>query len=105
MWLWMIDNQEEPTNLNLSRLVGECHIAAWFYDELIFYADDCCESHWVRNYNSPQPYAKGKGASLMVADFVSAHYGFLQSCDGNESTHVMFKPGKNWDGYFTNDDV
>jgi hypothetical protein len=41
----------------------------------------------------------------MVADFVSAHYGFVQSCDGNESTHVMFKPGKNWDGYFTNDDV
>ena len=104
MWLWMTDNQEEPTNLNLSRLGGECHIAAWFHDELIFYAD-CCESHWVRNDNSPQPYAKGKGASLMVADFVSAHYGFLQSCDGNESTHVMFKAGKNWDEYFTNDDV
>lgn len=41
----------------------------------------------------------------MVADFVSADYGFLQSHNGNESAHVKFKSGKNRDGYFTNDDI
>jgi hypothetical protein len=51
------------------------------------------------------PYAKGKGHSMMVADFVSADYGWLQSPDGKETAHVIFKAGKNRDGYFTNDDV
>ena len=30
------------------------------------------------------PQAKGEGASLMVADFVSADYGWLWSPDGKE---------------------
>lgn len=59
---WMTDNQEEPTNLPRLRLKSERHIVAWFHDESIFYAHDRRESHWVRDDNSPQPYAKGEGA-------------------------------------------
>ena len=39
----------------------------------------------------------------MVADFISADYGWLRG-DGCD-VHVTLKPGKNKDGYFTNDDV
>jgi len=51
------------------------------------------------------PYAKGEGASQMVADLVSADYGWLHSPDGKDEAQVFFKAGKNHKGYFTNDDV
>ncbi|KAJ3924648.1 MAG: hypothetical protein NXY57DRAFT_907893 [Lentinula lateritia] len=41
----------------------------------------------------------------MVADFVSADYGWLRSKDGKESARVIFRPGKNRDGYFDNNDI
>ena len=41
----------------------------------------------------------------MIADFVSADYGFLSSADGSEMAHVEIKPRKNHDGYFSNDDL
>ncbi|KAE9403400.1 hypothetical protein BT96DRAFT_1080589 [Gymnopus androsaceus JB14] len=41
----------------------------------------------------------------MVADFVSADYGWLHSKDGKESARVVFCPGKNCDGYFDNNDI
>jgi hypothetical protein len=48
---------------------------------------------------------KGEGISLMVADFVSAKFGFLASADGSKTAQRVMKPGKNKDGYFTNDDI
>ncbi|KAF7351880.1 hypothetical protein MVEN_01149600 [Mycena venus] len=53
----------------------------------------------------PEPRRKGEGASLMVADFVSADYGWLKSKDGTDGTRILFKAGKGREGYFTNDDV
>jgi hypothetical protein len=41
----------------------------------------------------------------MVADFVSADYGWLRSLDGTESARVLFKAGKTRSGYFTNEDI
>ncbi|KIO17278.1 hypothetical protein M407DRAFT_16346 [Tulasnella calospora MUT 4182] len=41
----------------------------------------------------------------MVADFVSPEFGWCRSSDGNRSTRVLFKAGKNRDGYFTAEDV
>src|SRR5882757_1619018 len=41
----------------------------------------------------------------MVADFVSADYGWLCSPDGTESAHIVFKAGKAQDGYFTNTEI
>lgn len=51
----------------------------------------------------PQP--KGEGTSLIVADFVSADYGWLRSPDGKEDARVLLKIGKSREGYFTNNDV
>jgi hypothetical protein len=59
---------------------------------------------WVHNSETAKPYPKGEGASLMIADFVSADYGWLKGQNGSDA-HVILKPGKNRDGYFTNDDV
>ena len=41
----------------------------------------------------------------MVADFVSADYGWLASPDKSETTRVLFWPGKNHKEYFTNNDI
>jgi hypothetical protein len=49
----------------------------------------------------PQP--KGEGASLMVAHFVLAVYGWLESPDRKESAQVLFRAGKQQDGDYTND--
>jgi len=51
------------------------------------------------------PYKEGEDPGVMVADFVSADYGFLRSRDGKESAQVIFRPGKNRDGYFDHEDI
>ena len=80
-------------------------IVIWVHDESIFYAHDCQQTAWYHKDETAKPYAKGKGASLMVADFISADYGWLHSPDGKESAQVVFHPGKNCEGYFTNKDI
>ncbi|KAG2071495.1 hypothetical protein BDR04DRAFT_1016009 [Suillus decipiens] len=80
-------------------------LCVWFHDESTFYVNDRRKSRWVHKDASAAPYAKGEGCSLMVADFVSADHGWLQSPDGKESAQVLFKAGKSCDGYFSNDEV
>jgi hypothetical protein len=77
----------------------------WTHDESTFYAHDWCKLHWVHNSETPKPLQKGEGASLMVSDFASADYSWLHSPDGSETARILFKAGKNHDGYFTNDDI
>ncbi|KDQ56240.1 hypothetical protein JAAARDRAFT_79306 [Jaapia argillacea MUCL 33604] len=60
----------------------------WYHDESTFYAND---------------RQKGEGASLMVANFVSADYSWLRF--GDESARVLFKAGRSREGYFTNEDI
>ena len=96
-------------------------IVIWVHDESTFYANDQCVLHWVHSSESAKPYAKGEGALQMVVDFVSLDYGWLREkkrwvptkrlqgthkhCSSNGSARVMFKAGKNQDGYFTNDEI
>ena len=40
----------------------------------------------------------------MIADFVSADYGWLRGGDGS-SACLVFRAGKERDGYLTNDDI
>jgi len=65
-------------------------VVIWFHNECTFYANDRCIVHWVHKDETAVPRAKGEGASLMVADFVSADYGWLTSPDGKEETRVLF---------------
>ena len=62
----------------------------WFHDESTFYANNQRKTQWVHELETPTPYAKGEGHSLMVANFVSAEYGWLRSQDGTDSVHVLF---------------
>ena len=36
---------------------------------------------------------------------VSVDFGWLHSPDGKQSVQRIMKPGKNWDGYFSSDDI
>jgi hypothetical protein len=84
---------------------GERRTVVWFHDESTFYANDRRKQRWVHKSETAVPYAKGEGASLMVADFVSADYGWLRSPDGKEAARVLFRAGKAREGYFTNEDI
>ncbi|KAG2342774.1 hypothetical protein BDR05DRAFT_885766 [Suillus weaverae] len=90
----------------------EWPLCVWFHDKSIldssssmFYANDWKKSKWVHKNTSATPYTKGEGASLMVADFVSADHGWLRSPDGKESVRILFKAGKSRDGYFSNEEI
>jgi hypothetical protein len=80
-------------------------VIVWWHDESIFYAHDRRRKVWAHKDASAVPYKKGDGPSLMVADFVSADFGWLKAEDGTSSARRMMRPGKNRDGYFTNEDL
>ena len=80
-------------------------IIIWVHDESIFYAHDRHQTAWYHKDATAKPYMKGEGVSLMVANFVSADHGWLRSPDGKKAAHVIFHPGKNREGYFTNEDI
>ena len=84
---------------------GVRHVVVWYHDESTFYAYDRRRKRWVHKDEKAKPYAKGEGHSLMVADFYSAEYGWLQSRDGKKRVRVLFRAGKACDGYFDNDNV
>lgn len=101
---WTSDGAEIPLpddgcNAGVQRVV------IWYHDESTFYAHDRRIVRWVHESEDPVPRAKGEGVSLMVSDFISADYGWLRSPDGTESAQVLFKAGKNRDGYFTYEEI
>jgi hypothetical protein len=97
-------NIEDARPVNVTGLLGP-RIIVWHHDESTFYANDRRKIRWVHKDEKAVPYAKGEGASLMVADFVSTDYGWLRSPDGKEEARVLFKAGKAQQGYFTNEDI
>src|SRR6267154_6209368 len=77
--IYTIDGNEgapPPSSTQARRVV------IWNHDESTYYANDRRKIRWVHKSETAVPYAKGKGASLMVADMVSPDYGWLQSPDG-----------------------
>ena len=80
-------------------------VVFWYHDESTFYANDHCKVHWVHMKEKAVPQSKGEGASLMVADFISADYGWLCSWKGQSTTQKLFCAGKACNGYYTNDDI
>ncbi|RPD79441.1 hypothetical protein L226DRAFT_543454 [Lentinus tigrinus ALCF2SS1-7] len=100
---------EENISVSVHDLPASSHIrcstVVWFHDESTFYQNDRRQVRWVHSSETAKPRPKGEGASLMVADFVSADYGWLASPDGTETAQVLFRAGKNREGYFTNEDI
>ncbi|KAF5310155.1 hypothetical protein D9619_010553 [Psilocybe cf. subviscida] len=75
------------------------------HDESTFYETDRRKSVWSHKTDKAVPVKKGKGVSLMASDFLTVEWGRLQSEDGTEAARILFKAGKNRDGYFTSDDL
>lgn len=96
---WTKDNIPEPLSFNGRRVI------TWFHDESIFYAHDRQKKSWCHKDASATPYQKGDGPSLMIADYVSADFGWLTSLDGKHSARKIMRPGKNRDGYMTHKDI
>ncbi|KAF9481284.1 hypothetical protein BDN70DRAFT_803826 [Pholiota conissans] len=93
---WPFDEDDGPRPF-------EKRTVLWFHDESTFYANDRRRVGWVHKDAKAIPRAKGEGASLMVADFISADYGWLRSTlDPENGARVLFKAGENRDGYFDN---
>jgi hypothetical protein len=80
-------------------------VIPWLNDKVIFYANDHTSRGWYHKDSLSKPYTKGEGASLMIGEFVSAKFGWLQSPDGKQNARVIMKPGKNRDGYMTVGDI
>ena len=81
------------------------YVVHWHQDETTYAQNDRRQVRWVWKDENPTLQPKGEGASLMVADFVSADYGWLRSPDGKEEARVLFKAGANRDGHFTNYEI
>ncbi|KAH9948611.1 hypothetical protein B0H21DRAFT_777826 [Amylocystis lapponica] len=100
MRVWTNDGVEDPGTISAER-----DTVVWFHDESTFYANDRRKSCWVHSSATAVPEPKGEGASLMVADFISADHGWLRSPDGTEDARVVFKAGIGRDGYFINENI
>ncbi len=102
---WVRDDVMKECNPG-PRMPGlESEVIAWFHDETVFYAHDRRKRGWYHKDAPAKPYTKGEGASLMIADFVSARFGWLQSPDGKRGARKVMRPGKNRDGYFTYEEI
>ncbi|QRV95331.1 DDE superfamily endonuclease [Ceratobasidium sp. AG-Ba] len=83
---------------------GERLIMVWFHDESIFYTNDRRLTRWVSPTETAVPYAKGEGASIMVADFVGIE-GWLHGLNQSDHARIVLFPGKTRDGYLTGEKV
>ncbi len=99
MHKWSKENIQEE-----GPLLG-CQVIVWWHDESIFYANDRRQNYWIHKDVEAKLHPKSKGASFMVADYVSADFGWLRSPDGKQSARHVMRPGKNKDGYMTSEDV
>ena len=80
-----------------SMVASGKQVVIWYHDESIFYAHDRHQKAWRHKDASIKPRKKGEGVSLMVADFVSADFGWLVGPKTGRSARVILKPGKNRD--------
>ncbi|CAE6386941.1 unnamed protein product [Rhizoctonia solani] len=111
---WDSEGNEIPPTL----AEGERTVVVWFHDESTFYAHDRRLTRWVHESEKAGINKKGEGVSLMVADFISADYGWLRSspafasatpnasaespAGGKTSDHAraIFRAGTQRDGWF-----
>ncbi|KIK21673.1 hypothetical protein PISMIDRAFT_12162 [Pisolithus microcarpus 441] len=104
LWNWKYD---DPSHEDIPSTMspGSRYVVVWFHDKSTFYANDRHKVRWEHVDEDALPQPKGDGASIMVAHFVSADYRFLQSPDGKESAHILFRAGKSCDGYYSSNDI
>ena len=108
-WMDIEERTRKWTEDQKEEMIGEQpanrRVVVWFHNESTFYANDRRKLRWVHKSETAISHMKGEGASLMVSDFVSADYRWLHSPDKTKEARVLFKTGKNCEGYFTNNDI
>ncbi|KIP01425.1 hypothetical protein PHLGIDRAFT_17205 [Phlebiopsis gigantea 11061_1 CR5-6] len=77
-----------------------CRVVLWYHNESTFYAHNQHTVYWVLQGATPIPHPKGEGALLMVADFVSADYGWLCSSNRSKSANMSIGPTKDGSDYW-----
>ncbi|KIJ33000.1 hypothetical protein M422DRAFT_265188 [Sphaerobolus stellatus SS14] len=82
---------------------GHFRIILVTHDKSKFYANDHRKTQWTHVKEKATPQPKGEGQSLMVSDFLTSDWG--QLVDGEEEARILFKAGKNRDGYFTSEEL
>ncbi|KAJ6553649.1 hypothetical protein B0H10DRAFT_2241965 [Mycena sp. CBHHK59/15] len=73
------------------------------HDESTFYANDRRKVGWGHKSDKGKPQPKGEGESIMVSDFLTLDWGRLVHED--DEARLLFRAGKNRDGWFNSDDV
>ena len=107
-----------PATFPVPGAIGRFHLVLIMHNESTFYQNDQRQIRWgCPGSGAPKP--KGEGTSLMVSDFLSADWGRLKDSDRcvllapfpsnlshlHSDAQVIFRPGKNRDGWFTADDL
>ncbi|KAH8802398.1 hypothetical protein DL96DRAFT_1475542, partial [Flagelloscypha sp. PMI_526] len=80
MHLWVRNGIRETGPLAPGK-----QIIVWYHDESIFYANDRRRKFWWQVDAAAKPYQKGEGQSFMIADYVSAEFGWLRARDGRSA--------------------
>ncbi|KAF9016780.1 hypothetical protein BDZ89DRAFT_961647 [Hymenopellis radicata] len=75
------------------------------HDESTFFANDRCKLGWLHPDFKNKPEPKGDGDSVMVSDFLTPDWGRLVDGDELSEARILFRAGKNCDGYFTNTEL
>ena len=120
---WDNDGNElpRPTGFPIPGAIGRFRLILVTHDESVFYQNDERKTAWVHKFDKATPRPKGDGQSIMVSDFLTSEWGRLR--DGNEcvffvfslfyhsnckslrDARVLFKAGKNRDGWFSSEDL
>ena len=80
----MFGNRDNPWGKQDTGLVFSIEVIVWFHDETIFYAHDRRKKGWYHKDAPAKPYTKGEGATVMVANFVSAKFGWNRDSPRNQ---------------------
>ncbi|KIJ42811.1 hypothetical protein M422DRAFT_170581 [Sphaerobolus stellatus SS14] len=103
MILYDNDNNDISTPNGFPVEGGRFRLILVTHDESTFYANDCRKTKWFCSSEKAIPLAKSEGASIMVSDFLVPEWGQLK--DDEDEAQILFRAGKNCDGYFTSEDL
>ncbi|KAJ7588416.1 hypothetical protein C8J56DRAFT_743054, partial [Mycena floridula] len=75
------------------------------HDESTFFCHDQQKTFWQHVDHKAVPQPKGEGESLMVSDYLTSEWGRLRNQAGTEAARILFRAGKNREGWFANDNI
>ncbi|KAJ3492884.1 hypothetical protein NLJ89_g11145 [Agrocybe chaxingu] len=83
--------------------IGRFRLILVTHNESTFYENNRRKTKWTHFQEKTTMERKGEGPSIMVSEFLTPDWGQLK--DRDDEARILFRAGKNWDGYFDNDDL